>query len=89
MYISHVLIAGLFSTVFLTETVVADTDVERAALAKLTHELDALEPLIREAESQANLDVCIRFRYGYAFTALFTFSSSLALILSWPSIFER
>ncbi len=34
----------------------ADTDAERTALAKIIHELDALKPLIHEAQSQANLD---------------------------------
>ena len=65
MHISHVLISGLLSSVFLTQIAVADTDAERTALARITHELDALEPLIREAESQANPDVRIRFRYDW------------------------
>ncbi len=32
----------------------SDTDGERAALTKLIHELDALQPLVEEAESQAD-----------------------------------
>ncbi len=43
----------------------ADADAEREALAKIAHELEALEPLIREAESQANPDARIRLRYDW------------------------
>lgn len=65
MRIAHVLIAGLLSTALPTQFVVADTDGERAALARIAHELEALEPLIREAESQANPDARIRLRYDW------------------------
>jgi RAQPRD family integrative conjugative element protein len=43
----------------------ADGDAEREALARLIHELDALAPLIETAESQANPDARIRFRYDW------------------------
>ena len=43
----------------------ADVDAEREALARLTHEIEALEPLIRSAESQANPDARVRFRYDW------------------------
>jgi len=43
----------------------ADADAEREALARLTHEIEALEPLIRSAESQANPDARVRFRYDW------------------------
>ena len=43
----------------------ADPDGEREALARLTHEIEALEPLIRSAESQANPDARVRFRYDW------------------------
>jgi len=42
-----------------------DADGEREALARLTHEIEALEPLIRSAESQANPDARVRFRYDW------------------------
>ena len=42
-----------------------DSDGEREALARLTHEIEALEPLIRSAESQANPDARVRFRYDW------------------------
>jgi len=65
MRIAHVLIAGLLSTALPTQFAVADTDGERAALARIAHELEALEPLIREAEAQANPDARIRLRYDW------------------------
>ena len=43
----------------------ADLDSERSALAKLTHEIDALTPLIQAAEAQADPDLRIRFRYEW------------------------
>ena len=43
----------------------AGDDSEREALARFTHEIEALEPLIRSAESQANPDARIRFRYDW------------------------
>jgi len=42
-----------------------DSDGERESLARLTHEIEALEPLIRSAESQANQDARVRFRYDW------------------------
>ncbi len=43
----------------------ADADGERAALARINHELNAIEPLIAEAASQANPDARIRFQYDW------------------------
>jgi len=43
----------------------ADADAEREALARLTHEIEALEPLIRSAQSRANPDARVRFRYDW------------------------
>ena len=43
----------------------ADPDAEHKALARLIHELQALEPLIVTAQSQALLDARIRFRYDW------------------------
>jgi len=43
----------------------ADSDAERQALARLTHEIEALEPVIATAESQASPDARIRFRYDW------------------------
>jgi RAQPRD family integrative conjugative element protein len=46
-------------------TVFADANAERTALARLIHEIEALAPLIASAESQANPDARIRFRYDW------------------------
>lgn len=43
----------------------ADPDGEREALARLIHEVEALEPLIARAESLALPDARIRFRYAW------------------------
>ena len=43
----------------------ADANAEREALARLIHEIEALTPLIDTAESQANPDARIRFRYDW------------------------
>lgn len=48
-----------------TPAVFADADAEREALAKIIHELNALEPLIKQAEANAEEDVRIRFRYDW------------------------
>lgn len=47
------------------QPVLADEDAERAALAGIVHELEGLEPLIREAEAQARPDARIRMRYDW------------------------
>ena len=43
----------------------ADADAEREALAKIIHELNALEPLTKRAEANAEQDSRIRFRYDW------------------------
>jgi len=65
MRIIHLLILGLFGFTLPIQFAVADADGERAALARIVHELEVLEPLIRKAESQANPDARIRFRYDW------------------------
>ena len=65
MRIAHLLILGLIGFNLPIQFAVADADGEGEALARVAHELEALEPLIREAESQANLDTRIRFRYDW------------------------
>jgi len=50
---------------FMAAPAFADADAERDALARLIHEIKALEPLIATAESQASPDARIRFRYDW------------------------
>jgi len=65
MRIAHLLILGLIGFNLPTQLAVADADGEGEALARVAHELEALEPLIREAESQASPDARIRLRYDW------------------------
>ena len=59
------LVLGLLGSALPLGDVFADADAERAVLARLDHELQSIEPLLREAESQANPDARIRFRYDW------------------------
>ena len=43
----------------------ADADAEREALARLAHEIEALEPLVRQAEAQTEPEARVRFRYDW------------------------
>lgn len=43
----------------------ADPDAEREALARLIHEIEALEPIIATAESLSSPEARIRFRYDW------------------------
>ena len=65
MQITQLLVLSLLGTVLPVQFAAADADGERAALARITHELQAIEPLIREAASQANPDVRVRFQYDW------------------------
>ncbi len=65
MRITQVLILGLIGTALPAQFAFADADGERAALARIAHELQAIEPLIIEAASQANPDARIRFQYDW------------------------
>ena len=65
MRISQRLVLGLLATSLPIQFAVADADGERAALARIVHELEAIEPLITGAASQANPDARIRFQYDW------------------------
>ncbi len=65
MRIIQVLILGLFGTALSVQFAYADADGERAALVRIIHELQAIQPLITEAESQANPDARVRFQYDW------------------------
>ena len=56
-----VLLAGLIPFEFS----LADADGERAMLARISHELVAIEPLIEKARSQADPDARIKFNYDW------------------------
>ncbi len=65
MRITQVLILGLIGTALSAQFAFADADGEREALARIIHELQAIQPLINEAASQANPDARIRFQYNW------------------------
>ena len=65
MGITQLLVAGTIVATFAAAPALADSDAERESLARLIHELQTLEPLIRSAESQANPDSRVRFRYDW------------------------
>ena len=65
MRITQRLVLGLLATSLPVQFAIADSDGERAALARITYELQAIEPLITEAASQANPDARIRFQYDW------------------------
>ena len=65
MRITQRLVLGLLGTVLPVQLALADADGERAALARIIHELQAIDPLITEAVSQANPDARVRFQYDW------------------------
>lgn len=65
MRIIQVLVLGLIGAVLPVQFAIADADGERAALARIIHELQAIDPLITEAASQTNPDARVRFQYGW------------------------
>ena len=65
MRIIPLLVSGLLTAALPVQFAVADADGERAALARITRELEAIEPLITEAAAQANPDARIHFQYDW------------------------
>lgn len=65
MRIIQALVLGLIGTALPVQFAIADADGERAALARIIHELQAIDPLITEAASQANPDARVRFQYEW------------------------
>jgi RAQPRD family integrative conjugative element protein len=65
MRFSQLLLLGLLGTALPVQFAVADADGERAKLARIIHELQVIEPLIKESASQANPDARIRFQYDW------------------------
>ena len=61
LWLPSFLIIGLV----VTPAAFADADAEREALAKVIHELNALESLIKRAEANAEPDSRIRLRYDW------------------------
>ncbi len=65
MRITWLLALGLLAALSPVQFAFADADGERAALARIVHELDATGSLINQAASQASPDARIRFQYDW------------------------
>ena len=65
MRITQLLALGLLAIASPVQFAVADANGEQAALARIHHELQAIELLIAEAASQTNPDARIRFQYEW------------------------
>ena len=65
MQIIKLLVSGLLVAVLPVQLAIADADGERAALARIIHELQAIDPLVTEAASQSNPDARVRFQYKW------------------------
>ena len=65
MRMTQLLVLVLLGTALPAPFAAADADGEREVLARISHELEATEPLIAEAESQAKPDARIRFQYDW------------------------
>ncbi len=70
MLFIRLLIIGLIGTALPVQFAAADADGEREMLARIAHEIEAIGPLIGQAESQANPDARIRFQYDWLFLDL-------------------
>ncbi|MEA3278197.1 MAG: RAQPRD family integrative conjugative element protein [Pseudomonadota bacterium] len=60
-----IVLSGTLAAVIPLQIARADVEGEREQLARVIHELQALEPLLRAAESQGNPDARVRFRYDW------------------------
>ena len=65
MRVTQLLILGLIGIALPVQFVNADADGEREALARIAHEIEAIQPLISQAASQANPDTRIRFQHDW------------------------
>ncbi|MGD2116994.1 MAG: RAQPRD family integrative conjugative element protein [Chromatiales bacterium] len=65
MQITKLLVSGLLMTVLPVQYAIAGAGGVRAALARIIHELKAIDPLITEAASQDNPDASVRFHYEW------------------------
>jgi len=56
---------AFFGCLLASSPVLAGADGERAVLARLVHELETLDGVIRSAESQSDPDARLHFRYDW------------------------
>jgi RAQPRD family integrative conjugative element protein len=62
---TSILLAGILAAIIPLHLACADAQGERESLARVIHELQAIEPLLRAGEAQANPDARVRFRYDW------------------------
>ena len=65
MQVTQFLILGLLGTALPVQFANADADGEREMLARIANEIEAIQPLIRQAASQSNPETRIRFQYDW------------------------
>ena len=65
MRVTQLLFLGLIGIALPIQFANADADGEREVLARIDHEIETIQPLINQAESQANPDSRIRFKYDW------------------------
>ena len=69
--------------------VYAHNDGEKASLVRLIHELDALRPLLKEAEAQALTDTRIRLNYTWLSQDLERIKTGIREYIDTPSTEPR
>jgi RAQPRD family integrative conjugative element protein len=99
MNLKKTLIAAVICLCWLDLTAFADTgtdkspvtsqDDENATLVRLIHELDALAPLVSEAENKALVDTRVRLNYGWLRRDLELVRSGIEWHLNTPSTEPR
>ncbi len=65
MRTTYLLAIGLLGILMPIHSAIADVDGEREALARISHELQTISPLIDQAASQANPEARIQFQYDW------------------------
>ena len=63
--ITKLLVSGLLAAVLPVQFAITEADGERAVLARIIHELQAIDTLITVAASQTNPDARVRFLYEW------------------------
>ena len=85
----HRYIVSLILGLLITPALMADSDAEREALARIQHELIVIEPMIKKAESQSVNDTRIQFRYDWLRQDLNQIKDGIQLHLDAPRATPR
>lgn len=82
-------LAPAFADTGSAKSPVTSQDDENATLVKLLHELDALAPLVSEAENKALVDARVRLNYGWLRRDLELVKSGIEWHLNTPNTEPR